>query len=148
MAGPGGGPPRRSHTKSRKGCDTCKRRHIRCDENFPQCRNCTKHKIRCPYNDVQVTDTKRSATPEKPDLMWTPEIEASIADWKRTGIFPFPALDVYPAIVPSHYNDQDLRLIHHVASLYDTLAAMDANNFTLWTRHIPTLLRIGATHPM
>jgi hypothetical protein len=70
--------------------------------------------------------------------MWTPEIEASIADWKRTGIFPFPALDVYPAIVPSHYNDQDLRLIHHVASLYDTLAAMDANNFTLWTRHIPT----------
>jgi hypothetical protein len=36
MAGPGGGPPRRSHTKSRKGCETCKRRHIRCDENFPQ----------------------------------------------------------------------------------------------------------------
>jgi hypothetical protein len=28
MAGPGGGPPRRSHTKSRKGCETCKRRHI------------------------------------------------------------------------------------------------------------------------
>ncbi len=26
----------RSHTKSRKGCETCKRRHIRCDENFPQ----------------------------------------------------------------------------------------------------------------
>ena len=25
-----------SHTKSRKGCETCKRRHIRCDENFPQ----------------------------------------------------------------------------------------------------------------
>ena len=25
-----------SHTKSRKGCKTCKRRHIRCDETFPQ----------------------------------------------------------------------------------------------------------------
>ena len=36
MAGPGGGPPRKSHTKSRNGCKTCKRRHIRCDENFPQ----------------------------------------------------------------------------------------------------------------
>ena len=36
MAGPGGGPPRKSHTKSRKGCKTCKRRHIRCDETFPQ----------------------------------------------------------------------------------------------------------------
>jgi hypothetical protein len=32
----GDGPPRKSHTKSRKGCTTCKRRHIRCDENFPQ----------------------------------------------------------------------------------------------------------------
>jgi hypothetical protein len=36
MAGPGGGPPRKSHTKSRKGCRICKRRHIRCDETFPQ----------------------------------------------------------------------------------------------------------------
>lgn len=36
MAGPGGGPPRKSHTKSRKGCRMCKKRHIRCDETFPQ----------------------------------------------------------------------------------------------------------------
>lgn len=36
MAGTGAGPSRRSHTKSRKGCKTCKRRHIRCDETFPQ----------------------------------------------------------------------------------------------------------------
>lgn len=32
----GAGPSRRSHTKSRTGCKTCKRRHIRCDELFPQ----------------------------------------------------------------------------------------------------------------
>ncbi|RKK10587.1 hypothetical protein BFJ65_g14583 [Fusarium oxysporum f. sp. cepae] len=32
------GPPkkRRSNTKSRSGCSTCKRRHIRCDEEHPQ----------------------------------------------------------------------------------------------------------------
>ena len=36
MPGPGGGPSRKSHTKSRNGCKTCKRRHIRCDESFPQ----------------------------------------------------------------------------------------------------------------
>jgi len=36
MAGQGAGPSRRSHTKSRTGCKTCKRRHIRCDETFPQ----------------------------------------------------------------------------------------------------------------
>lgn len=147
MAGPGGGPPRRSHTKSRKGCETCKRRHIRCDESFPQCRNCTKHKIRCPYNDVSAADANRSTTPDKPDLMWTPEVEAAIYEWQSTGVFPFQRMDVYPAPVPSNYSVEDLRLIYHIASVYDQLAVMDANNFTLWTRHIPTLLRIGATTP-
>ncbi|RFU73800.1 hypothetical protein TARUN_8446 [Trichoderma arundinaceum] len=147
MAGPGGGPPRRSHTKSRKGCDMCKRRHIRCDESFPQCRNCTKHKIRCPYNDVQVPDAGRSTTPDKPDLMWTPEIEAAIGEWRRTGMFPFPSLGVYPAPMPHMFSLEDLRLIYHVASLYYQLQAFGANNFTLWTRHIPTLLKIGATTP-
>jgi hypothetical protein len=147
MAGPGGGPPRRSHTKSRKGCETCKRRHIRCDESFPQCRNCTKHKIRCPYNDIPLTDANRSTTPDKPDLMWTPEIEAAVVEWQRTGVFPFPSLDIYPAPIASQYSIEDLRLIYHIAALYHQLAAMDANNFTMWTRHIPTLLRIGATTP-
>ncbi|KJZ77751.1 hypothetical protein HIM_02928 [Hirsutella minnesotensis 3608] len=147
MAGPGGGPPRRSHTKSRKGCETCKRRHIRCDENFPQCRNCTKHKIRCPYNDVHLPDADRSTSPDKPDLMWTPQIEAAISEWRVTGVFPFPSMNVYPAPMPHLYSLEDLRLIYHVAGLHNQLASIDANNFTLWTRHIPNLLRIGATTP-
>ncbi|KAL2131334.1 hypothetical protein VTI74DRAFT_5258 [Chaetomium olivicolor] len=145
MAGPGGGPPRRSHTKSRKGCDTCKRRHIRCDENFPQCRNCTKHKIRCPYNDVPVPED-RAGSPDKPDLMWTPEIEATIDQWRRTGMFPFPSLGIYPAPAPQLLTVEDLRLIHHVASISHQMQEIDANDFTLWTRQIPTIIRIGATH--
>ncbi|KAI0598193.1 hypothetical protein F4775DRAFT_201253 [Biscogniauxia sp. FL1348] len=145
MAGPGGGPPRRSHTKSRKGCDNCKRRHIRCDENFPQCRNCTKHKVRCPYNDVPVPD-ERAATPDKPDLMWTPEIEAAIEQWQRTGMFPFPSLNIYPAPMPQYYSVEDLRLIFHVAAICNEMNAIDANGFTLWTRQIPTILKISATY--
>lgn len=144
MAGPGGGPPRRSHTKSRKGCETCKRRHIRCDENFPQCRNCTKHKIRCPYNDIPLPDD-RSATPDKPDLLWTPEIEATINQWQQTGIFPFPALNIYPAPNPQFLSTENLRLIHHVASISNQLRSIDADGFTLWTRQIPTIIQIGAT---
>ncbi|KAJ4145612.1 hypothetical protein LMH87_004458 [Akanthomyces muscarius] len=113
------------------------------------CRNCTKHKIRCPYNDIQVTpEPERAATPDnKPDLMWTPQIEADIAEWQRTGVFPFPSLGLYPAPIAQLYSVEDLRLIYHLAALYQQLAAMDANNFTLWTRHIPTLLQIGANTP-
>lgn len=104
-------------------------------------RNCTKHKIRCPYNDVQVPDAERSTTPDKPDLMWTPQVEAAIAEWQRTGIFPLPSLGLYPAPMPHLYPLEDLRLIYHVATLYCQLASIDANNFTLWTRHIPTLVQ-------
>lgn len=145
MAGPGGGPPRRSHTKSRKGCDACKRRHIRCDENFPQCRNCTKHKIRCPYNDIPVPED-RAGTPDKPDLMWTPEIEATIEQWQRTGLFPFPSLGIYPTPAPQVLTADQLRLIHHVAAISHRMIEIGANSFTLWTRQIPTIIQIGATH--
>lgn len=80
----------------------------------------------------------RSTTPDKPDLMWTPEIEAAIEQWQRTGIFPFPALNIYPAPSPQRYPLEQLRLIYHVASICNELATFDANNFTLWTRQIPT----------
>lgn len=149
MAGPGGGPPRRSHTKSRKGCETCKRRHIRCDENFPQCRNCTKHNCRCPYMDatgIFPPNMERSISPERADLKWTPKIEADIAQWQKTGIFPFPELLACPATFPQHFSFEDLRLFYHIASVSIELGQYNANKFTLWTRQVPLFLKIGINH--
>jgi len=100
-------------------------------------RNCTKHKIRCPYNDVPVADD-RSTTPDKPDLMWTPEIETVIDQWKRTGTFPFPSLNIFPAPNTQFLSMENLRLIHHVASISHQLRSADADGFTIWTRQIPT----------
>ncbi|KAB5545626.1 hypothetical protein GE09DRAFT_1243347 [Coniochaeta sp. 2T2.1] len=145
MAGPGGGPPRRSHTKSRKGCELCKRRHIRCDENFPQCRNCTKHKMRCPYNDSPPAE-ERSASPDKPDLLWTPEIDRGLKPWIETSVFPFPALNIRPTPDPLSLTLVEARLIYHVAEICDRLNAIGCSEFTLWTRQIPTIIQIGATH--
>ncbi len=99
-------------------------------------RNCTKHKIRCPYNDVTPDD--RSTTPDKPDLMWTPEIRTAIEQWQQTGVFPFPGLSIYPAPAPQNYSVEELRLIYHVASICNELAASNLNNLTLWTQQIPT----------
>ncbi|KAF6528082.1 hypothetical protein HZS61_008384 [Fusarium oxysporum f. sp. conglutinans] len=62
---------RRSNPRSRKGCETCKRRHMRCDENFPQCHNCTSHKFRCPYNDVLVTHSSGPSTPAVIGMVWS-----------------------------------------------------------------------------
>lgn len=43
-------PPRRSHTKSRHGCDRCRKRRIKCDESGPPCRNCMAQNAVCQYS--------------------------------------------------------------------------------------------------
>jgi len=86
----------------------------------------------------------RAPTPEKADLLWTPEIEAEIARWQQTGTFPpFPDLYIYPAQFSSC---EDLRLIHHVASVSRELALHDASSFTIWTRQVPLFLSIGSDY--
>jgi len=86
--------------------------------------------------DMPVQE-ERAVTPEKADLLWTPEIEADIERWQQTGTFPFPDLYVYPAPSPQFFSFEDLRLIHHVASVSSELGIHDASNFTIWTRQIP-----------
>jgi hypothetical protein len=87
--------------------------------------------------DMPVQD-ERPPTPEKADLLWTPEIEAEIERWQQTGIFPFPDLYIYPAPAPQFFSVEDLRLIHHVAAISMEFSTHDANNFTIWTGQIPT----------
>lgn len=40
---------RRSHRKSRLGCQPCKKRKIKCDEARPICLNCIKRKVACSF---------------------------------------------------------------------------------------------------
>ncbi|KAI0397335.1 hypothetical protein F5Y17DRAFT_455250 [Xylariaceae sp. FL0594] len=173
MAGPGGGPSRRryagshalrpvpplapvlaekvltvlpscSHTKSRKGCENCKRRHIRCDENFPQCRNCTKHKTRCPYLETPAAD-QTATSPAASDLGWWHDELEVVAEWKRSLVFPFPDM-VVTAPDPTQYSEEELCLIYRAAAIYQDLKVMGANGFTLWTCYIPIIITLGATH--
>ncbi|KAF4301367.1 putative C6 transcription factor protein [Botryosphaeria dothidea] len=148
MAGPGGGPSRRSHTKSRKGCKTCKKRHIRCDETFPQCRNCTKHQVRCDYNDNPASAAPDSPKgPQQPNLLWTPEIEATINIWQSTGEFPFPELNVYPQPQWRNYSKTDLRLIHHLSSISNEMFRGRTSKLTVWAENMPKFLSIASSYP-
>lgn len=40
---------RKFHLKSRKGCSTCKKRRVKCDEAKPLCNNCLRMKLPCGY---------------------------------------------------------------------------------------------------
>ncbi|KAL0939173.1 Upc2 protein [Colletotrichum truncatum] len=55
-------PARRSHRKSRNGCSGCKKRHIKCDETRPECRNCVMSERACSYlkSDLDHNDSSSS----------------------------------------------------------------------------------------
>ncbi|KAF2099442.1 hypothetical protein NA57DRAFT_55410 [Rhizodiscina lignyota] len=69
------GPPwtRRPHKKSRGGCQECKRRRIKCDEERPQCGQCMASSAACCYSKstrngridhhADFDDISRSASP-------------------------------------------------------------------------------------
>jgi len=76
-------PPRRSHKKSKAGCQRCKLRKIKvwllifwkcdttngiqCDEVHPTCGNCTKHGVSCDFEGVPISPATASLSP--PSLM-------------------------------------------------------------------------------
>lgn len=42
-------PPKTKHTRSRNGCQNCKRLKMKCSETKPVCAQCTKQGVRCDY---------------------------------------------------------------------------------------------------
>lgn len=60
---------RKFHKKSRKGCATCKRRRVKCDEKRPICGNCERMGIECVYlipegpEDSPPADCQTSMSP-------------------------------------------------------------------------------------
>ncbi|KAL3434516.1 hypothetical protein BDV09DRAFT_89044 [Aspergillus tetrazonus] len=55
-------PPRRSHTKSRNGCDQCKKRRVKCDEQGPPCSNCKSRELECFYSRTPVSRSLSSTS--------------------------------------------------------------------------------------
>ncbi|PGH33627.1 hypothetical protein GX50_03537 [[Emmonsia] crescens] len=47
-----------SHNKSRRGCLTCKKRHVKCDEQGPPCANCVVRKADCVYQPSSEAKSK------------------------------------------------------------------------------------------
>lgn len=49
---------KRYHRKSRAGCDTCKRRRVKCDEATPTCGSCAQREESCHYSQQSVAISK------------------------------------------------------------------------------------------
>ncbi|KAJ5625685.1 hypothetical protein N7510_001994 [Penicillium lagena] len=136
-------PPRLSHRKSTKGCQRCKARKVKCDEQQPKCSHCKRHGVSCEYlslatrayvpSQISKATSQRSSQPGPTSGLGSPDMGA--------------------------LRIMDLRLMHH----YTTQTAQTMSSAQLpsvgamWSMTVPqmafeylpllhTLLAIGAAH--
>ncbi|CAK4020830.1 Sterol uptake control 2 [Lecanosticta acicola] len=57
--------PKVGHKKSRKGCQTCKSRRVKCDEATPECGSCVRLGLACSYAPVEPTRTRPKSQSEE-----------------------------------------------------------------------------------
>lgn len=99
-------------------------------------RNCTKHNCRCDYMDSPPPEEAPKSS-QGPNLLWTPKIEHEVELWQRTGVFPFFELNLEATGQFRGLSSIDLRLIHHLSSIYRDMRSQDFVQCTLWVQEIP-----------
>ncbi|KAK0186283.1 hypothetical protein F5146DRAFT_1065275 [Armillaria mellea] len=112
-------PPIRPHLKSRKGCITCKQRKVKCGEEHPICRNCTKRGIQCVWNNVNTLrhDSVLGTS--------THVVSSSPGNLPSTVSGPFDVLT--------------LELIHHFATTTSYTLTLDPVATNAWKNVVPKL---------
>ncbi|KAF7715192.1 Sterol uptake control protein 2 [Penicillium ucsense] len=121
-------PPRRAHTKSRNGCDQCKRRRVKCDEKGPPCSNCISRELNCTYLKAPPRDgtavRKRSTASAS-----TRELEVAR-----------PLAPISPASTPSSISGvRDLELMHKFATETFSTVCTAESKYHVWQIVIPRL---------
>lgn len=127
---------RRSHTKSRAGCLSCKTRKIRCSGEKPKCSNCIR----------------KSRTCEWP----APKLNPAHLRFGDSQYVPLAGPPSHPlSLVNDEFTLRDLRLFHHF--LAHASPSLPLGNQHIWIHEIPqlvhehdhlmhALLALGASH--
>lgn len=151
-------PPRRSHKKSRNGCDQCKKRRVKvstkisrwpsltkclqCDEADP-CLNCTRRSLSCSYQPRVVTPQPEPKKKHAEQLVaCTPAPGTSIAEISaRTDaalrVFQRNLTDT--AYFVREWNGQDPELMHHYCISTCTTLSDEEEVRHVWRTEIPKI---------
>ncbi|KAL2852232.1 hypothetical protein BJX68DRAFT_235105, partial [Aspergillus pseudodeflectus] len=67
----------RAAPRSRGGCVTCKKRHVRCDEGRPRCDHCVRLTLHCEYQQAPARRTTAGRTTDTVPRALLPQSIAS-----------------------------------------------------------------------
>ncbi|KOC16744.1 putative C6 transcription factor [Aspergillus flavus AF70] len=132
---------RRSHQKSRTGCQQCKQRKVKCGEEKPTCCNCKRHEVDCSFAFSSQTKASNSI-----DNQISPR-SRTITPLRTPGtIHSGPPGDNGPlqAAVSSELHIPDLELLHHYTTSTAYTFSLHPLLQTFWRVEVP---RIGFTAP-
>ncbi|TGO16083.1 hypothetical protein BTUL_0032g00460 [Botrytis tulipae] len=137
-------PPRRSHKKSKAGCQRCKHRKIKCDEKHPLCGNCKKHGVSCDFGDMPSSPDSPAFQP--PTLVHQSSEgsvnQASSPASTTSSIMPFyrsPSMTVRAHGNSMHDRSLELRLMHHYTATTSKTLSNDESQDVAWSVIVPSL---------
>lgn len=85
---------RRTHKKSHLGCQNCKTRRIKCNEQLPVCAQCVRARAHCSYLDLSESELAERQRKKAEDL-------AQVQQLQKHSALPFPSTKLSPKILPS-----------------------------------------------
>ena len=100
-------------------------------------KNCTKHQVRCDYNDNAGTPEETLRITTGGALPWTSEIERAVDSWRQTGQSPFRDLPIYPPLQVKNLMRNEVRLLYHVCSALERVTSSGTSKLGLWTDLMP-----------
>ncbi|KAK3332187.1 hypothetical protein B0T19DRAFT_456757 [Cercophora scortea] len=141
--------PRRKHTKSRRGCAECKRRHMKCDERHPVCIGCSLAGLNCPFSSSapslplpSTTTTSRSSlVPSSTTTTTASSLSSDDSPYQRHNFNDYvispetstpssssnfqittttPITSSQPPLTVEHYSLQHFTLLHEFPTLWST----------------------------
>ncbi|KAK1975010.1 hypothetical protein LZ30DRAFT_754406 [Colletotrichum cereale] len=142
---------KRSHEKSRNGCQNCKRRKVKCDKVKPECGNCLRFSMHCDFLPPPTNPT--APFPAASSLVTPPPPPRKRGrprkDWDAVQKLTAPnasesdaartprtlALPPTEPTLPSLLNASDLELLHH----YMCHTAITLGDARVWREHVPKL---------
>ncbi|RMJ26454.1 hypothetical protein PHISP_02663 [Aspergillus sp. HF37] len=138
-------PPRRAHTKSRNGCDQCKKRRVKCNEQGPPCSNCVSRELHCSYSKAPTVRSPANTQSGSPAAVPSPRnlpgpaspLPAAVPS---PGNLPGPASPLSAAASkcsPKSFGIRDLELMHKFSTdTYRSLCTEPSDHYA-WQTILP-----------
>ncbi|OAL52012.1 hypothetical protein IQ07DRAFT_506861 [Pyrenochaeta sp. DS3sAY3a] len=117
---------RKSHSKSRTGCFSCKKKHIKCGEELPSCQNCIYRSVACIYGSPRPTN----ASSESGDQANKVELRIPSVD-RRFSPSPYPHVPNFTRL------DEFQLLLHFVNFTAETISRGSEEELRVWGRAVP-----------